>query len=69
MKHIAAVMGVHPNTVRIWIDKEGFPANKLPCGEWVTTDTLIEQWMLSRANVQRDKRLNKNEPESINQAM
>ena len=36
-------------TVRRWIDHEGFPAAQLPDGTWVTTHSLIDHWLLSRA--------------------
>ncbi len=40
-------------TVKRWIDEEGFPAAWLPNGEWCTTTTLIDQWLLNRAKAQR----------------
>lgn len=35
-------------TVRRWIDNEGFPAAKLPDGQWVTDRELIRRWILAR---------------------
>ncbi len=43
-------------TIRRWIDEEGFPAAWLPNGQWCTTTTLIDQWLLNRAEAQRDGR-------------
>jgi hypothetical protein len=36
-------------TIRRWIANEGFPAARLPNDEWVTTQTLIDQWVQERA--------------------
>lgn len=35
-------------TVRRWIEREGFPAAKLPDGSWVTELELIRRWILVR---------------------
>ncbi len=40
-------------TIRRWIDEEDFPAAWLPNGQWCTTTTLIDQWLLDRAAAQR----------------
>ncbi len=40
-------------TIRRWIDEESFPAAWLPNGQWCTTTTLIDQWLLNRAEAQR----------------
>ncbi len=36
-------------TIRRWIDEEDFPAAWLPNGQWCTSTTLIDQWLLDRA--------------------
>jgi hypothetical protein len=36
-------------TIRRWIDTEDFPAAQLPNGEWTTTLSLIDGWVLARA--------------------
>ncbi len=36
-------------TIRRWIDTEDFPAACLPNGEWTTTMSLIDEWILARA--------------------
>ena len=41
-------------TIRRWIDEENFPAAWLPNGQWCTTTTLIDQWILDRAEAQWD---------------
>lgn len=38
-------------TIRRWIDDEGFPAAKLPDGQWVTDRELIRRWILARKNL------------------
>ena len=40
-------------TIRRWIDEEDFPAAWLPNGQWCTTTTLIDRWILDRAEEQR----------------
>ncbi len=36
-------------TIRRWIEEHAFPAAQLPDGTWVTTNSLIDRWLLSRA--------------------
>jgi len=36
-------------TARRWIADEDFPAARLPNGEWTTTLSLIDGWILARA--------------------
>jgi hypothetical protein len=54
LDRIAETIGRHPQTIRRWIENDGFPASRLPSGKWVTTDHLIEQWILARAKLHRD---------------
>lgn len=56
LKTIAALFGVHYMTIRNWIKKHGFPASRLPDGTYMTTDSLIDSWILARANQQREER-------------
>ena len=42
-------------TIRRWIDNENFPAARLPNDEWVTTQALIDQWVLERTQKFRGK--------------
>jgi hypothetical protein len=44
-------------TVRRWINTEGFPAAKLPDGQWVTDRELIRRWILARSkpSIQRQE--------------
>ncbi len=41
-------------TIRRWIDNENFPGAWLPDGTWVTTYTLIDQWLLARIEEQQE---------------
>ena len=41
-------------TIRRWIDTENFPGAWLPDGTWVTTYTLIDQWLLARVEEQQE---------------
>ncbi len=49
---IGALFGRTRWTIRRWIEREGFPASRLPDGAWVTTLTLINQWVLNRVTKQ-----------------
>jgi len=40
-------------TIARWIREEDFPAAWLPNGQWCTTTTLIDRWLLDRAEAQR----------------
>lgn len=35
-------------TIKRWIDREAFPAAKLPNGSWITDPNLIRGWILAR---------------------
>ena len=50
---IASIVGKHRNTVSNWIKRHGFPAARGPDGVYMTTHTLIDQWILSRAELSR----------------
>jgi hypothetical protein len=45
------VFGKSRWTIRRWIDREGFPACKLPDGHWVTDRELIRRWILARQTI------------------
>ena len=55
------VIGKHFNrsdqTIRIWIKKRGFPAARLPNGNWAITESLIDQWLIEVGKAQRANRL------------
>ena len=50
LPEIAKMVGRSDQTVRKWIRIHGFPAAKMPNGNWMTTPTLIDKWILARAN-------------------
>jgi len=51
LQGIATVLEKHPNTIRNWISNHGFPAARTPGGVYITTDQLINQWIMARAEV------------------
>lgn len=50
---IAGLFGVDAKTILRWGDKEGFPLATLPSGHVATTMTLIDGWLLMRAEARR----------------
>jgi hypothetical protein len=48
LSEIGQLFGKSRWTIRRWIDREGFPACKLPDGHWVTDRELIRRWILAR---------------------
>lgn len=53
LKAIGEYFGRKPNTVYYWIRDHEFPAGKLPGGQWTTTESAIEKWLVSRGRVWR----------------
>ena len=45
---IGAAFGKSRWTIRRWIDQQAFPAARLPSGQWVTSWTLIDRWIIER---------------------
>jgi hypothetical protein len=45
---IAEYCGISPRTVDKWFRKDGFPMGKLPNGQWVSSVSLIDSWILAR---------------------
>jgi hypothetical protein len=35
-------------TIARWVRTQNFPAARLPTGEWMTTPSLIDAWILAR---------------------
>lgn len=48
LDEIASYFGKSRKTIWRWIQHQGFPAAPLPTGEWFTTPTLIDDWILAR---------------------
>jgi len=49
LEAIGAAFGRSRWTMARWVKEENFPAGKLPNGEHITTPTLVDQWILQRA--------------------
>ncbi len=41
-------------TIARWIADYDFPAAQLPNGQWATSHSLIDDWLLARSEEQRD---------------
>ncbi len=52
---IGEIFARHRETISRWVRTEGFPAAQLPDDTYVTTPTLINEWLRSRCRA-REKR-------------
>ena len=52
LEDIGAQFGRTRWTIRRWIEREGFPASRLPDGAWVTSLALIDRWIMDRIDGQ-----------------
>jgi hypothetical protein len=52
MPKIATAINRSESTVRRWHKRHGFPLAKLPNGNWATSQSLIDNWILSRDPLQ-----------------
>ena len=52
---IATLMGVAAPTVRRWENYHGFPIARLPDGRVCTSRPLVDQWLLARQRLHREK--------------
>lgn len=51
-KDAASYLGVHPDTVRRWVHKEGLPVLKLARGrKWLFKKEYIDKWMEKRMDL------------------
>lgn len=48
LAEIGRAVGRSRTTLWRWIRQYGFPAARLPNGDWATTMDLIERWLLER---------------------
>lgn len=48
LANIGAAVGRSHNTLRTWQRIHGFPMVKLPNGNWATSPSLIDKWLLAR---------------------
>lgn len=51
---IAKAIGRSERTAQRWAKLHGFPVAPAPNGHMVTTETLINQWILARAKLYRN---------------
>jgi hypothetical protein len=63
LAEIGKLFGKSRWTIRRWIDREGFPACKLPDGHWVTDRELIRRWILARQAIAAEAAAGKSRPE------
>lgn len=59
LRAIGKFCGMSPSTIRNWIDRQAFPACKMPNGQWGTTAGMIDAWVLARQNVLEEKKKKK----------
>ncbi len=52
---IGELFGRSRDTIRRWIYHQGFPASQLPDGSWTTSLTLIDGWLMERAEEEEDE--------------
>ena len=52
LEAIGQVFNRHCETISRWVSTEGFPAAQLPDDTYVTTPTLINEWLRSRCRAQ-----------------
>ncbi len=51
---IGRLFGRSRQTVSRWIKNEDFPAACLPDGTWITSHSLIDDWLFKRVRDQRE---------------
>ncbi len=54
LENIGKLFDRSRHTIRRWINQENFPAAYLPNGQWATSHTLIDRWLLARMEDQWD---------------
>ncbi len=45
----------HRETISRWVRTEGFPAAKMPNGEYITSPTLVDEWLRARCQAQGER--------------
>ena len=53
IKQIADYLGVSEPTAYRWLRDYGLPAMKRPSGHWFITKSLLDQWIVARAKIDR----------------
>jgi predicted DNA-binding transcriptional regulator AlpA len=54
LEAIGRLFGRSRQTISRWIKDENFPAAYLPDGTWVTSHSLIDDWLFARVEYQRE---------------
>jgi hypothetical protein len=52
---IGELFGQSRYTIRRWIEHQDFPASRLPDGSWTTSHSLIDGWLMARAERRQGK--------------
>ena len=55
LEDIGAIFGRSRWTIARWVKSHGFPAARLPNGEYCTTPGLIDGWIMARRNVEQKR--------------
>jgi len=53
VRSICRYIGIGPTTFNLWTQRYGFPATRTPDGRWMTSAALIDEWLRSRLESQR----------------
>lgn len=56
VKEVAAKLGVHPNTIYVWIKTDGFPRSFLVGGVSVWDVADIDKWLEHKKEMQHGSR-------------
>jgi hypothetical protein len=54
VRSICSYMHIGPSTFYTWARGYDFPATRTPDGRWMTCTALIDDWIMSRLNQERE---------------
>jgi len=54
VRSICRYMSIGPSTFYTWTRGYGFPASRTPDGRWMTSAALVDEWLRSRLQDQRE---------------
>jgi len=55
-KNIAAYLGVHPDTAKVWHKQRGMPVYEDPGGVKVALKELLDQWLIEANKIRKVER-------------